>query len=117
MTKAKSSKLKARDLTASNLLIAPKSKPSSVRSPKTPRKASAQKAAAVLKPGKIDKITAMLRRPNGASIGDLTKVTAWQAHSVRGAISSTLRKKQGLNVTSEKSGGVRLYRIANKAVG
>jgi len=45
----------------------------------------------------------------------LTKATAWQAHSVRGAISGTIRKKQGLNVVSEKSGDVRLYRIVDKA--
>ena len=66
---------------------------------------------------KIGKIIAMMRRPNGATIDDLTKATAWQAHSVRGAMSRTLRKKQGLNVVSEKSGDVRLYRIADKAAG
>jgi hypothetical protein len=69
------------------------------------------------KPRKIDKIIAMMRRPKGATISDLTKVTTWQAHSVRGAISGTIRKKQGLNVVSKKSGDVRLYRIAEKANG
>jgi hypothetical protein len=59
----------------------------------------------------------MMGRPNGATIKDLTKATAWQAHSVRGAISGMLRKKLGLNVISEKSGEVRLYRIADKAAG
>ena len=80
-------------------------------------KASAPKIVAASKPGKIDKIIAMMRRLKGATINDLTKATAWQAHSVRGAISGTLRKKQGLNVVSEKSGDVRLYRIADVAVG
>ena len=80
-------------------------------------KASKPKTLAAPKLGKIDKIIAMMRRPKGATLKDLTKATAWQAHSVRGAISGTLRKKQRLNVISEKSGDVRLYRIADKAVG
>ena len=117
MANSKASKLKANGLTASTLLIAPASKPSSLKSPKRLQKASAPKAAMAPKTGKIDKIIAMMRRPKGASIDDLTKATAWQAHSVRGAISGTLRKKQRLNVVSEKFGDVRLYRIADKAVG
>ncbi len=55
----------------------------------------------------------MLRRPNGATIQQMTAKTGWQAHSVRGAISDTLKKKLGLAVTSEKAGdGPRRYRIA-----
>ena len=55
----------------------------------------------------------MLRRPNGATIQQMTAKTGWQAHSVRGAISGTLKKKLGLMVTSEKpSDGPRRYRIA-----
>jgi hypothetical protein len=59
----------------------------------------------------------MLRRPNGVSIGGLSKATSWQVHSVRGAMSGTIKKKHGLNVTSEKKGMVRLYRIADKTAG
>jgi len=108
MTKAKLSKTK------SNVARAITAPPASVSARSL--KASAPKAAAP-KRGKIDKIIAMMRRSKGATINDLTKATAWQAHSVRGAISGTLRKKQGLNVVSEKSGDVRLYRITDKAVG
>ncbi len=55
----------------------------------------------------------MLRRPNGATIEQMTAKTGWQAHSVRGAISGTLKKKLGLAVTSETVGGRgRVYRIA-----
>ncbi len=40
---------------------------------------------------------------------------AWQAHSVRGAISGALKKKLGLAVSSEKSDGRgRVYRIAER---
>ena len=116
MTKIKGSKVKASDPPASTTPALPANKLSLVKSTKTSAKAAAPKTVLASKPGKIDKIIAMMRRPKGASINDLTKATAWQAHSVRGAISGTLRKKQGLNVVSEKSGDVRLYRIADKAV-
>jgi hypothetical protein len=66
---------------------------------------------------KIEAITALLRRPKGASIEDLIKTTGWQAHSVRGAISSAIKKKLGLNVTSHKTDGVRLYRVIDKSAG
>ena len=45
------------------------------------------------------------------------EATGWQAHSVRGAISGAIKKKLGLNVMSEKTGTVRLYRIANNPAG
>ena len=54
----------------------------------------------------------MLKRPKGATIEQMTTRTGWQAHSVRGAISGTLKKKLGLVVTSEKpEEGPRRYRI------
>ena len=61
---------------------------------------------------KIDTVIAMLRTKDGASIDEVARITGWQAHSVRGAISGQLRRKQGLNVLSEKVDGVRRYRIA-----
>ena len=60
---------------------------------------------------KLDLLIARLKRPAGASIDDLAKVTGWQAHSVRGAMAGALRKK-GHAVTSEKVDGVRRYRLA-----
>jgi hypothetical protein len=45
----------------------------------------------------------------------LAKATGWQVHSVRGAISGTLKKKLGLAVASEKTGTIRLYRINGAA--
>ena len=58
-------------------------------------------------------LIAMLRRPEGATIAQVIEATGWQPHTVRGAISGALKKKRGLEVTSEKNeGGERVYRIA-----
>ena len=54
----------------------------------------------------------LLTRKKGATIDEAVAATGWQPHSVRGAISGTLKKKLGLAVTSEKPGdGPRRYRI------
>jgi hypothetical protein len=59
------------------------------------------------------KIAELLRRPSGASIAEMMKAIGWRAHSVRGVISGSLKKKLGLVIVSEKSKtGERRYRIA-----
>lgn len=56
----------------------------------------------------------LLKRPKGASIADLMEATGWQAHSVRGAISGSLKKKLGLAMTSKPvEGRGRVYHISN----
>ena len=47
-------------------------------------------------------LIAMLRAPDGASIEEIMAATGWQSHTVRGAIAGALKKKLGLEVTSEK---------------
>ena len=47
----------------------------------------------------------MLKRPEGATIDEIAKKFDWQAHTVRGAIAGALKKKLGLDVTSEKIEG------------
>lgn len=55
----------------------------------------------------------LLRGKDGATLPDLMDASGWQAHSVRGFLSGTLKKKHGLTIESEKSDdGVRRYRIA-----
>lgn len=53
-----------------------------------------------------------LRQPGGTTVVNLMRMTHWQAHSVRGAISGIVKKKLGLNVISEMgANGQRVYRI------
>jgi hypothetical protein len=61
---------------------------------------------------KLAQLEAMLRRPDGATIEQISKSLVWQAHSVRGAMSGALKKKQGLTITTEKTDDGRVYRIA-----
>jgi predicted transcriptional regulator len=65
---------------------------------------------------KTDKILKLLQRNTGATIPEIAKATGWQRHSVRGFMSGTLKKKQGLEIKSTK--GIekeRRYRIEGGA--
>jgi Protein of unknown function (DUF3489) len=54
----------------------------------------------------------MLSLPGGATIAEISKATGWQAHTVRGMISGTLRKKLGLTVVFERTADRgRVYRL------
>lgn len=57
-------------------------------------------------------LIAMLRAPDGATIDDIMAATGWQSHTVRGAMAGALKKKLGLEVTSEKvEARGRVYRL------
>ena len=58
-------------------------------------------------------VVRLLRRPEGADIAGLVEATGWQSHSIRGLISGTLRKRQGLNVELTMQEGRSIYRIAS----
>ncbi len=57
----------------------------------------------------------LLHRAEGMTIAQAIEATSWQAHSVRGALAGSIKKKLGHNVASEKVDGQRIYRIAPKA--
>jgi hypothetical protein len=79
------------------------------------KKPSPHRAAASKNTGtKGDAVVALLRKPTGATINEMTGATGWRPHSVRGFLSGALKKKQGLTIKSEKSeDGERRYRIAS----
>ena len=51
---------------------------------------------------KLALVIELLRRDGGATIAEIVAATGWQQHSVRGAISGTLKKKLELAVSSER---------------
>jgi hypothetical protein len=47
-------------------------------------------------------LIAMLRAPDGATIEEIMAALQWAPHTIRGAMAGALKKKLGLEVTSEK---------------
>ena len=78
--------------------------------PKSQRKTS---KAVKPKTTKTEAVISLLRHKNGASLGDLQSVTGWQAHSVRGFLSGTVKKKLNLPLSSQLTPkGERRYHTA-----
>ena len=68
--------------------------------------------AAAKQPSKSDTVLKLLRRKRGATIVELQEATGWQAHSVRGFLSGTIRKRMKRDVRSEPGAdGARRYRV------
>lgn len=63
------------------------------------------------KTSKTEQVITLLRGKTGANIDQLIKLTGWQAHSVRGFISGTVKKKLGINIDTQILNGVRHYLI------
>jgi hypothetical protein len=73
---------------------------------------SAKEQGAARDGSKAAKIIDLLKRPDGATLAEIMKISDWQAHSVRGFISGTLSKKMRLAVVSAKEeNGERHYSI------
>ena len=65
---------------------------------------------------KADVVLKKLRASKGVTIEVIMEATGWQAHSVRGFLSATVRKKLALNLVSEiGKDGTRRYRIVDAA--
>ncbi len=82
-----------------------------------PRSKSASRTAG----GKTSKKTKkqicidLLARASGASLQELEKATGWQPHSVRGFLAGTVRRKLGMELTSEAiDGKPRRYHITRQ---
>ena len=97
------------------------------KSPRPARKAASAKKPAPARLGKRgvkaapapeptgskqSQLISLLSNPAGATIKQMTALTGWQPHSVRGVISGALRKRLKLAVTCTRGDdGVRVYRI------
>lgn len=56
----------------------------------------------------------MLRTEAGATIAEIMATTNWQAHSVRGFLSGTVKKKLGMRLEKQAGDdGVQRYRIVD----
>ena len=74
--------------------------------------AAAPKARTPREGTKQATLIAMLRAPDGATIEEIMAATGWLGHTVRGAMAGALKKKLGLEVTSEKvEGRGRVYTL------
>lgn len=84
--------------------VAEQQRPGTIRNPKSPTPTT--KAATVL---------AALQRERGATLEELMAATGWQAHSVRGFLSGTVRKRLQLPLLTEDTAAGRRYRLAAAA--
>jgi hypothetical protein len=81
-----------------------------------PRRAATSTGAAQTS-SKQDMVLALLGRSEGSTIDAIMKATGWQPHSVRGFLAGVVRKKLALTLVSEKTDGVRVYRITDAMIG
>lgn len=107
--------------TKSPIQVKPKSTgpdPSLSLTPKSPSTAKLAKPSGVPAPSKLKasskqaQVIALLHKPQGANLAELMQATSWQAHSVRGFLSGTIKKKLGLNLIAQKINGAQVYRIS-----
>jgi hypothetical protein len=90
-----------------------RSKKPKTQTPKAP-KSKEQKVPRIREGSKQSQLIAMLRHAKGATSEEIVAALSWQPHTVRGAIAGALKKKLGLDVTSEKDEKRgRIYRIAD----
>ena len=95
------------------LLAKRKSAPNKAKAAKKPHKP--KRAARKPKADRAHKkaeVVALMKRPKGATLGEIMGATGWQGHTVRGFV-SILGSKGGEKIESSKSdGGERRYKIA-----
>lgn len=82
--------------------------PPSVLEPGAKAQAAPPKRSAARPESKTGKVIALLRRENGATLEELVALTGWQPHTARAALTGL---KKGYSVASEKTDGVRRYRV------
>lgn len=86
-------------------------KPTAKRARKMAREPNSEAASQALpaRQTKTDLVLDLLRRPDGATLEQLVAATGWLPHTTRAAMTGL--KKKGHTLVSEKTDGVRRYRI------
>jgi len=79
---------------------------------KTAKPARTKEASAPRAESKGAKIIEMIGRAKGATLAEIMKATDWQAHSVRGFISTAAKKNRIKIESSKNDSGDRVYKIA-----
>src|SRR5713226_2578948 len=79
---------------------------------KAAKPASTKEASAPRAESKGAKIIEMIGRAKGATLAEIMKATDWQAHSVRGFISTAAKKNRIKIESSKNDSGDRVYKIA-----
>jgi predicted ArsR family transcriptional regulator len=87
-----------------------KSRPQRAVQPKSHRQSQPGEKQAKRPSSKLETILELLKRPEGAQLGQLEKVTGWQPHSVRAALTGL--RKRDVAILREKQDGVTRYRVA-----
>lgn len=91
---------------------APAAKIRSAKDARTVRANSTEVRPVSERSTKLQMCLSLLNTPDGATIDELQSATGWQAHSVRGFLAGTVKKKLGLELDSKKvDGGVRRYHV------
>ena len=70
-------------------------------------------AAAPKRESKIDKVIALLKRKQGATLDEMVKASGWLPHTTRAAMTGL--KKKGHTITRDKRGELSSYRITKSA--
>lgn len=87
--------------------------PAKTASPSSRKRAAVPPMPAAPEPSqsKRSQLISLRGTASGASMAQLTALTGWQPHTVRGTISGSLRKRLGLDVQCLVEEGARVYRI------
>jgi hypothetical protein len=87
---------------------------------KAAAKKPARKSDATPKVKRVSKqamVIEALCRPEGATVQEMMELTGWQAHSVRGFLSGTAKRKLGLTVERITEDGRTVYRVPSVPAG